>query len=381
LGRNKKASLLIFSFLGSIFFLSFFLNAQEQGTAERKLKVSAASASIRISASETSRVVAILPKGTIITSYEADGIWFRVVLSPGKEGIVVIGYIAKSDVEILEEKIQKPRDFWGDDEGKYTGMGFHLKLAGGWAFFRSGDIDKGAKGLFEIGANSIAARGVDFLERNVKPITSGFNLSGDVVYDLGSGIGVGMGFGYTHVFGNDIYRYSQLGIYQNTMSSITTLEVLTLRLGAIYTFPLGRLISIHFNAGPGLFITDFTYSRGDRGLGFEESLNIAGKATILGFQGGVELELRLLERVSLFFDLQGHYAKISNFQGSEQTTGRENNMPMPSVQKSGTLYFVPDTPYPRLAVFPEGSSNAAGARKAVFDFTGADFVTGIRIRF
>ena len=381
MGDNKRTCLLFLLFFWGMFFIAFFLNAQAQIAAERKLKVSAASAPIRISASETSRVIATLPKGTIITSYEADGIWLRVVLPPGKEGIVVIGYIAKSDVEILEEKIQKPRDFWGDDEEKYIGMGFHLKLAGGWAFFRSGDIDQGAKGLYEIGAKSVAARGVDFLERNVKPITSGLKLSCDVVYDLSPRLGVGVGVGYTTARGDDIYQYSQLIAYQNTMNSATNLKVLTLRLGAFYTIPLGHLINFHLNAGPALFITDFTYSRGDRGLGFEESLNIVGKATILGFQGGVELDLRLLERVSLFFDLQGRYAKISNFQGSEQTAGWENDIPIPSVQKSGTLYFVPDTPYPRLAVFPVGSSEATGARKAVFDFTGTDLVTGIRIRF
>jgi hypothetical protein len=381
LGENRRNLFIILSRLGGIFLIALFLNAQEQVAADRKIRVLAASASIRISASETSRVIASLPKGTILNSYESYGIWLRVVLPPSKEGIVVIGYIAKSDVEILEERIQKPRDFWGEDEEKYVGAGIHLKLAGGLAFFRSGDIDQGAKGLYEIGAKSVAARGVDFLGRSVKPITSGIKLSCDVVYDLSRRIGVGVGVGYTTIRGDDIYRYSQLAIYQNSMDSATNLKVLTLRLGIFYTIPLGRLINIHLNAGPAVFVTDFTYSRSDRGSGFEESLNIAGKATSLGFQGGVELDLRLLERVSLFFDLQGRYAKISNFQGSEQTAGRENDIPIPSVQKSGTIYFVPDTPYPRLAVFPVGSSVAAGARNAVFDFTGADLVTGIRIRF
>jgi hypothetical protein len=381
LADTRKITRTCLLFIGSIFFSVVVLNAQGQVAAERKLKVSVASASVRISASDTSRVIATLPKGTIIISYESDGNWLRIVLPPSKEGIVVIGYIAKSDVEILEEKIQKPRDFWGEDEEKYIGMGIHLKLAGGLAFFRSGDIDQGAKGLYEIGAKSVAARGVDFLARSVKPVTSGFNLSGDIVYDLSPRIGVGVGIGYTNTRGDDTYRYSQFGIYQNTMDSATNITVLTLRLGAFYTLSLGRLINFHLSAGPALFITDLSYGRNDRGMGFEESLNIEGKATILGFQGGVELELRLLERVSLFCDLRGRSAKITNFQGSEQTSGRENDIPIPSVKKSGTLYFVSDTPYPRLAVFPDGSPDAAGARRAVFDFTGADLVTGIRIRF
>jgi hypothetical protein len=377
--RKNKINFLLL--IGSIFFSATVLYAQEQIAAERKIKVSVASASVRINASDTSRVIATLPKGTIMTSYESDGNWLRVVLPPGKDGIVVIGYIAKSDVEILEEKIQKPRDFWAEDEEKYTGMGLHLKIAGGWAFFRSGDIDQGAKGLFEIGANSVSARGVDFLAKSVKPITSGFKLGGDIVYDLSPRIGVEVGVGYTKTRGDDTYRYSQFGIYQNTMDSATNITVLTFRLGAFFTLPLGRLINFHLNAGPALFITDLSYGRNDRGKGFEESLNIDGQATILGFQGGVELELRLLERVSLFFDLQGRSAKISNFQGSEQTAGRENDIPIPSVQKSGTLYYVPDIPYPRLAIYPDGSPEVAVARKAVFDFTGADLVTGIRIRF
>jgi len=134
-----------------------------QETAERKIRVSVENASIPPNPALESPVIATLPKGTILNSYEAEGDWFRVVLPPGKDGIVMIGWIARSDVQVLKEKIKKPTDFWKVEEGGFEGNGLHITLSAGWASFPSGDIDKGAKGRYNIGADAIAARGVDLL--------------------------------------------------------------------------------------------------------------------------------------------------------------------------------------------------------------------------
>lgn len=126
------------------------------------------------------------------------------------------------------------------------------------------------------------------------------------------------------------------------------------------------------------------YNRNASGLDFEESLNLTGKATNLGVQGGARLEIRIVERAFLFFGVQSRSVKISGFQGSEYLFRKENLQTIPTTEKidmPGTLYFVPDNPYPRLAVFPKGTSGTIGARLAVFDFTGADLLAGIHIRF
>jgi len=379
LGGTSKKCFLLISWGACLLSLSPY--AWNQETTEWKIRVSAMSASIRLKPDLESPVIATLPKGTSLNSYEAEGDWFRVVLPPGKDGIVVIGYIAKSEVQVLEEKIKKQTDFWQVEEGGFKGLGFHLMLSGGWALFPSGDIDRGAKGLYNIGAEAIAARGVDILERNTKPLRSALNLSGDIIYDLGPKIGIGIGFGYIHTLGIDTFRYSERKVYENTMNSATDLTVLTFRLGAFYALPIGRLFHIRLNAGPAIFITNLDYNRNGQGSNFEESYSLIGKTTNFGFQGGVRLEIRIVERASLFFEVQGRTAKISDFKGSDHLVRRENSLPLPTIDNSGTLYYLPDNPYPRLAVFPEGSSDARGAQKAVFDFTGAALLAGLHIRF
>jgi len=352
-----------------------------QETAEWKLRVSAESASVRLRPSLESPVIGTLPKGTVLSSYEAEGEWFRVVLPPGKDGTVLIGYVAKSDVEILEEKIKKPADFWQAEEGEFEGLGIHVMLCGGLAMFSSGDIDKGAKGLFNSGADAIAARGVNILARSVKPLNSAVNMGGDVIYDLSPRIGIGLGFGYIHTLHVDAFRYSELKVYENTMNSVTDLTVTTFRIGAFYTQPLGRLFKLRINAGPAIFRASLEYNRNAQGRAFVESYGLVGKATKVGLQGGAMLDLRLLERASLFFGVQGRSAKISNFKGSDKLKRQEGDLLLPNIENSGVIYLVSANPYSLLAVYPEGSSDALGARKAVFDFSGVDLLAGLHIRF
>jgi hypothetical protein len=368
--------------LGAMIVLPAQLSAREQQDLVWKLKVSAAQASVRLGASEASRVVATLSKGTVLDSYEAQGVWFRVTVPPGKEGIVLIGYVARVDVEILEEKAQKPTDFWGKEEGAYEGIGFRLKLFGGWAFYQSGDIDPGEKGLFDIWTNTVAARGVEFEQRTVSPLHSGFNLGGDVIYDLGPKLGVGLGFVYTHTIHADSYTYNELKAYENSLESSMDLTVFTFKFSAYYTIALGRRIKIELNAGPALFYANLDYTLSDNGREFWDKMNLTGKAWKAGVQGGLGVQIGLSERVAFFVDVQGRYAKISNLAGSGFVSSGENGRPAQSAATTtGSLYFVPGAPSPRLTIFADGSPDAAGARKAVFDFTGADVVGGIIIRF
>jgi hypothetical protein len=336
---------------------------------------------VRLKPIPGSSAIATLAKGTVLNSYGEEGAWFRLVLPPGKDDIVLIGYIAKSDVEILEQKIKKAVDFWLAEKEGFKGVGIHLMLLAGWALIPDGDIHKGAEGLVNIGADAIAARGVDIIGRNVKPLRSGANLGGDIIYDLSPRIGIGIGFGYIHAWQVDTFRYSQFEIYEYTMESVTDLTVTTFRLGATYAVPLGRLFKLRFNAGPAFFRVNFDYVRNAAGRNFQESYNVKVKSTRLGFQGGVTLETRFLERVSLFLKVQGRSVKMTNFKGLDVLGGWEGAWAFPTVRNTGDLYFIPGHPYSRLAVLPEGSSDALGARKAIFDFTGADLLAGLQIRF
>jgi len=367
--------------LWGICLLALAPDSRGQETSVWKLRVSAGNAAVRLRPAAESLAIATLPKATVLNSYEEEGAWFRLVLPPGQDGTVLIGYVAKVDVEILEQKIKKEVDFWQVEREGFRGIGLHVMLFAGWTQFPSGDIDKGTKGLFNIGADAIAARGVDILTRNVEPLHSAVSMGGDIIYDLSPRLGIGMGFGYIHTAQNDIFRYSEREVWEYTMNSVTNLTVTTFRLGAFYALPLGRLFKLRLNAGPAVFRVNLEYNRNAAGLNFDESYTVIGKSTNLGFQGGVSLETRFLERVFLFLKVQGRSVKMTNLKGLDHFDGSEGTWALPRVENAGVLYFVPGNPYSRLAVFPEGLSDALNARKAVFDFTGTDILAGFQIRF
>jgi hypothetical protein len=352
-----------------------------QETAEWKLRVSVENASVRLKPAPESPAIATLPKSTVLNSYEAEGAWFRIVFTPGKGGVTLIGYVATNDVEILEQKIKKAVDFWETEKEGFKGLGLNVILFAGWAMIPNGDIGDGTKGLYSLGADAIAARGVDILQRNVKPLRSAVNMGGDIIYDLGRTIGIGIGFGYIQTIQNNTFRYSELEIYEYTMNSVTNLTLTTFRLGVFYALPLSRLFKLRLNAGPALFRVNLDYNRNGAGLDFNENYSINGKSTNLGFQGGLTLETRFLERVSLFLKVQGRAVKMTNLKGLDFLERIEGGLGIPKVENAGTLYFVPGSPYSRLAVYPEGSSDALGARKAVLDFTGADILAGFLVKF
>ena len=145
----------------------------QETTTKYRLRVAVKSAAAHLQPDMKSPVIAELPQGTLLNSYDSDGVWFRVVLPAGKEGIVLIGYVSRLEMDILEEKVQKPPDFWAPEAEDFRGFGITVKLAGGMGYFSQGDIDKGAGGLFDQGVDGIAASGMVPGKRDPRSFHSG----------------------------------------------------------------------------------------------------------------------------------------------------------------------------------------------------------------
>ncbi len=109
------------------------LAAQLLTTSEWKLKVTVDAAAVRLKPELEGPIAAIVPKGTILQSYEATGAWYRVLTTSAKDGTSVIGYIATSDVEVLEEKTAPPEDFWPVQAQLYRGIGWPSGFTAAWA--------------------------------------------------------------------------------------------------------------------------------------------------------------------------------------------------------------------------------------------------------
>jgi len=93
--RNK----ILLSFL---LFLVFLLIGNAEASIY-KLRVSVATANIRLKPSLESTVISRAPHGAILNAEEKIGEWYKIKLPPDEQGIVLTGYIHQSIVEVLEE--------------------------------------------------------------------------------------------------------------------------------------------------------------------------------------------------------------------------------------------------------------------------------------
>jgi hypothetical protein len=353
--------------------------AWNQQTAEWKLRVSAESASVRSKPALESPVIATLPKGTLLNSSEAEGAWFRVVVTPGKENVTVIGYIATNDVEILEQKIKSAPDFWQETPEEFHGIGFTLKLTAGWSAFSGGDIDRGSMGLFDAAIEDVSSYGYTQESKSSKSLRTGFATGGDIIYSLGSRIGIGLGLDYVHAEAANLFAFQGEELIIFKMYSTPWINVLSIRLGLFYSLPVTPWLSVCASGGPALFLVKYNYNRNFEIPGVRDDFYQKANANGLGFVGSLGLEAHLNARVSLVLEAQGRYAKISGFEGSEKYTHEVGGWPS-TIVTAGTLYYIEGAMYPSLAFFPDASSGGQNAKKAVLDFSGVSFLAGLRFR-
>ncbi len=358
----------------------YTLNAD---TFEWELKISVEKANARLMPDPDSPAVYTLSNGTILNSYEKVEEWFRVVIGPDEKGFSVIGYIHSNDVEIIKEKIIKELDFWEEESEYFKGIGLEVRLSGGPAYFYSGDINRGTRGLYDSTVDFYSSAGY-ILDQRTESFTKGFDVTGDVIYYVRPRLGIGLGIGfmratgtnYLDVSGKDIIWSSQLG-------SRLRIDVIPIRLGLYYTLPVHRLFSFTFNGGPSLYLTQYSYF-------FEtdwkntKSLFHKANAKNFGFHGGIGLEVSLTQQASFLIEGQGRYAKISNYTGKLIKTEyivSDDFVGYDSLQVKGTLYYLEGEKFPSLVISDKEPSGFTTIRKAVFDFSGFSLRVGVIVKF
>jgi hypothetical protein len=200
----------------------------------------------------------------------------------------------------------------------------------------------------------------------------------DVAVRVGSRLGVGLGGDYVSAQNTSQFGFME-GINYHTVNSIPMLRAYVLRPGLYYTLPLGRLLSLKLCGGPAIYFSEFEYNRNAVALKFEENFHQRARNTFVGVQAGAGLEVHLNERAALVFQATGRYARTSNLEGEEKHVRIYETLDVSPPDYEGPLYFIPDAAFPRLSVRPEAPS--AGARKAIFDFSGVDLTLGLRVKF
>lgn len=352
-------------------------NPLHSDTSEWKIKISVQEANVRLEPSSESPIVLTLPKGRVLDSYEKIEEWFRVVIGPDEKGFSLIGYLHSSDVEIIEEKIIKEPDFWEEEPEFFEGIGLRLKFSGGLSFFGLGDIEKGTSGFFNSAADLFISSGY-MVNKRPESFTPALDISGDIIFNIKPRIGIGLGTGYIHVSAKNFFIV--LGkelILEQQVGSIPKINVMPIRLGVFFTFPIRGLFSIRLNAGPSLYLAKYSYGRE---TDIKDITDIFQKATAqaLGFHGGLGIAVDLNKRTVFFIEGQARYAKLSNFEGEEKQRNSDN---VYSLEEKGKLYYFEDGPYSYLTIRNDAPEGYITVRKASFNLSGISLRAGLIIKF
>ena len=263
-------------------------------------------------------------------------------------------------------------------EGKLS-----LKIQGGWAHFSGGDLNPGTQAWIDYGGT-----GWDIQVGRYRAAHNGYELGGDIIFELTPRLGIGIGGGYA-----EVSRYSPVGfdeavpsINSAFVSTRPVLRAIPIRAGAYLTLFRKNKFGIMANAGLSYFHRSL-YSGEWRKETFPGPSYILittqaeRKRAPIGFHGGIGLEYELRNNLLFYLEACGRYARFRGWRGTTVFERDEEIL----FTEQGILYYevVPAlSGAPRLLTVQTSPPDRPGGepRQAVIDFSGAGLHFGIRIR-
>jgi len=272
-----------------------------------------------------------------------------------------------------------------------------LKLQGGWAYISGGNVNPGAQGFFDWGKIYFAPPEGGSIEGDFSPLHQGYEISGDIIFQLTPTIGIGIGAGYLQM-SSKLYDYIMMIDYDASQpfslhydfSEGMKLEGIPIRLGLFWSLHVSGKINVTADAGLSYYVRTryhaewITLQYASTGMHpFQRFLTTASKANFpLGLHGSMGIEYRLLRNLGIFVEARGCYARFRGLEGT--TTSEAGNLAgglLPEFTENGTLFYdeTPNLPgAPRLIMVqsePDGELH-----RAVVDFSGVSLQMGFRIR-
>jgi len=283
-----------------------------------------------------------------------------------------------------------PREGFADSK-------WSIKLQGGWAHISGGDVNPGTEGFFDWGKIYFAPPEGGSIEGDFSLLHQGYEVSGEIIFQLTPTIGIGIGAGYLQM-SSKLYDFimridfdaSQPFSLKYDFSEGMKLEGIPIRLGLFWSLPVSGKINVTADAGLSYYVRTRYHAEWialqyeSTGFHpFQRFLTTASKANFpLGLHGSMGIEYRLLRNLGIFVEARGRYARFRGLEGT--TTSEAGNLAgglVPEFTENGTLYFdeTPNLPgSPRLIMVqsePDGEFH-----RAVVDFSGISLGAGFRIR-
>jgi hypothetical protein len=355
-------------------------------TVEHKLRVKVESASVRLKPDPGSPIIGVLKRGTILMSYDSEGGWYRVVPGADKDAISLVGYIAATDVDMIEERTVQRGNFWSEEESTYAGIGLEFFMAGGYAIFAGADFTSGVRGLYDELKSHLIGLGFPISNEKNHAFNGGMQLTAELFLRLSRRLAVGLAGDYALAQRFDEILFEDGGRSLGATSS-PILRTFVLRPGLRYGVFTGGPVRLSVTAGPALFLSSFKYNRGMAydyvdflGTTSKYSHTLKASRTYLGAFAAVDAEVHLVARASIVLQAIYRFSRAAGWEGSEETFGWESGWGVGSEPEVlGRLAVVARGPAQVLAV--PSASSGSGAREAVLDYSGLSLSAGLRIRF
>jgi hypothetical protein len=248
-------------------------------------------------------------------------------------------------------------------------------LSGGGGLFPLGDLNTGAQGLGAFYADFL---GVD-PEGELGSLERLLVFGGDLTLPLGSRLCVGLGAEYFTGKKDGSLRYIH-GLNETIYAARPEVNALPIRVFALY-----RLSSFFYaRAGLEYYFTRCRYYYRLESEEYWQQWRGEAKAQGLGAMGGFGLVFDLTSALGIFLEVNGRYAKISGFEGTdhfEESSGQ-------SATEKGKMYFykaeVQGNKTFSLLYIRSRTPTEPGVgepREATVDFSGLSLKAGLRIRF
>lgn len=347
-------------------------------SAEWSLTVTAESCPVFNSPNPDSPVILSLPKNSRLTSFHKIGDWYRVIVGPGEEGYLIIGYVRSGDLQVQVSEEPEVPELWKNKPHYYTEVGFTIRLFLGYNMISRGDVNAGAHGLLDTSNDKLTSWGLipDNQFSNMKSI---FEMGGDVLYNLTPRLAVGLGAGSLKGGEINIIRYSsQYKAQAGQTDTDLRFNAIPIRFIFKYTHPLSDLFNLTLTGLPILYLAKVNFALINPLWG-AESIQIRTHSQSFGFSGIVGLELKLSPNAVFYMEGIGRYANLSGFKG-EQKIYDEDFSEITNIKTEGTLYYV-EGDRPGLVVSQAEPSGFNLVKRAVFNYSGFSLRAGIAVRF
>ncbi len=272
-----------------------------------------------------------------------------------------------------------------------------LKIQGGWAYISGGDVNHGTQAFFDWGKIYFAPPGGGRIEGGYTPLHQGYEVGGDLIFELTRTLGIGIGASYTQMsralWDSQIEIHYSLEGFRYQITEVTELKAIPIRLGLFLALPIIRKLDITANAGLSWYLQARYHADWYLGrvtpIGFDPynkiSTTAEQKKFPLGFQAGAGIEYKLLPKIDLFVEAQGRYARFRSLEGKSASEPGEYGGVLPSFSEQGKLYYesvpmLPDSPRVIMVQSAPPPGPGGKARMAAVDFSGVTLQAGIRVR-